>query len=152
MVLRTLFITLSILVGSQPVALASSASPAEISAGLESFRRAGQGGIDLGDERQRALYLKAEAARLGGKTDAAGRVLAGMKEGYWAAVGYLNLSTDYAREDLNPARALVALRVALAMLEGDSDSGRRDALRNRLLVRADYLAFQHGEHEKAISF
>lgn len=149
---RMLLLTLAILVGSPVMATASPELPSDLRAGLESFRRAGEVGIDLGDERQRALYQKAEAARMSGRTDAAGRVLAGMKEGYWAAVGYLNLSTDYAREDLNPARALVALRVALAMLEGESDSGRRDSLRSRLLVRAGYLAFQHGEYEKAIGF
>ncbi|WP_227539423.1 MULTISPECIES: hypothetical protein [Marinobacter] len=152
MTFRLLFMSLSLLVISPLMVSAAPVLPADIRDGLEAFRQASGVGVDLGDKRQQALYQDAEEARLSGQTDDAGRVLAGMKEGYWAAVGYLNLSTDYAREDLNPARALVALRVALAMLEGDGDSARREQLRNRLLTRAGYLAYQHGEYEKAIGF
>ncbi|AOY87541.1 hypothetical protein BKP64_04780 [Marinobacter salinus] len=106
----------------------------------------------FGETRQKALYQLAELARSAGGTDKAGKILADMDEGYWAAVGYLNLSSDYAREDLNPARALVALRVALAMAEKDELRDRNAELRSRLLVRASYLSYQHGEYEKAISF
>ncbi len=152
MTFRLLRISLSLLIINPLTVSAAPVLPADIRDGLEEFRQASGVGVNLGDNHQQSLYRDAEEARLSGKTDDAGRVLAGMKEGYWAAVGYLNLSTDYAREDLNPARALVALRVALAMLEGDEDSARRDQLRNRLLVRAGYLAYQHGEYEKAIGF
>jgi tetratricopeptide (TPR) repeat protein len=126
--------------------------PDDVIAGLREFRQAGEVGVDLGDGRQQALYEAAEKARTEGRTDEAGRILAGMKEGYWAALGYLNLASDYAKTDLNPARALVALRVALAMSEGDTNSGRSQHLKNNLLVRAGYLAYQHGEFDKAISF
>ncbi|MBW7470025.1 tetratricopeptide repeat protein [Marinobacter sp. F4218] len=106
----------------------------------------------FGETRQQASYELAELARRAGRTDRAGRILAGMEEGYWAAVGYLNLSSDYAREDLNPSRALVALRVALAMAEKDGVGERSRHLKSRLLVRAGYLAYQNGEHDKAIGF
>lgn len=126
--------------------------PDDVLSGLKQFRQAGEVGVDLGDGRQQALYEDAENARAEGRTDEAGRILAGMKEGYWAALGYLNLASDYAKSDLNPARALVALRVALAMSDGDADSGRSQHLKNNLLVRAGYLAYQNGEFDKAISF
>lgn len=106
----------------------------------------------FGETRQQASFELAEVARKAGRTDRAGQILAGMKEGYWAAIGYLNLSSDYAREDLNPTRALVALRVALAMAEKDYVGERSRHLKSRLLVRAGYLAYQNGEYEKAIGF
>ncbi|MEC7378201.1 MAG: hypothetical protein VX421_11360 [Pseudomonadota bacterium] len=140
------------LVSADACAESSAPLPEEIRSGLALFRQAEGVGIHLGEARQQALYRKAESARSEGRTDDAGRILAGMKEGYWTALGYLNLATDYARTDLNPARALVALRVALAMAEGDPLAQRRDHLRNNLLVRAGYLAYQHGEFDKAIGF
>jgi TolA-binding protein len=105
-----------------------------------------------GEARQQALYELAELARLGGSTDQAGQILASMNEGYWAAIGYLNLSTDFAQNDLNPARALVSLRVALAMAEKDKINDRKNQLTSRLLVRAGYLAFKDKDYEKAIGF
>lgn len=114
------------------------------------FQRAIQ--VGFGQTRQQAAYELAELARSAGQTDRAGQILAKMEEGYWAAVGYLNLSSDYAQEDLNPSRALVALRVALAMAEKDTDVERSSQLTSRLLVRAGYLAFQNGEYDKAIGF
>lgn len=114
---------------------------------LEKAARSG-----FGETRQQASYELAEIAREAGRIDRAGQILAGMEEGYWTAVGYLNLSSDYAREDLSPTRALVALRVALAMAEKDGVGARSRHLKSRVLVRAGYLAFQNGEHDKAIGF
>lgn len=124
----------------------------EFRAALESFRRASGVGVSFEESHQHQLYRQAEQARTAGQPERAGQILAGMTEGYWAALGYLNLATDYARTDLDPARALVALRVALAMAENDSQTARRDHLRNNLLVRAGYLAYRHGEFDKAIGF
>ncbi len=114
------------------------------------FQMAAKAGA--GDTRQHALYELAELARANGQTDRAGQVLADMTAGYWAAVGYLNLSTDYAQKDSNTARALVSLRVALAMAEKDSVSDRSTQLKSRLLVRAGYLTYKQGDYDKAISF
>lgn len=105
-----------------------------------------------GQTRQQALYRLAELHRESGHRDRAGQVLASMDPGYWAALGYMNIAADYGRRDLNPSRALVALRVALAMSEGDTDSRRSQELRSRLLVRAGHLAHEHDDHDKAISF
>lgn len=116
----------------------------------EWFKRAARFGF--GETQQQAHFELAELARSAGATDRAGRILATMEEGYWAAVGYLNLSSDYAHQDLNPTRALVALRVALAMAEKDSVADRNSQLVSRLLVRAGYLAYQNGENDKAITF
>ena len=102
--------------------------------------------------RQQVLYEQAELARAGGDSEQAGKILAGMAEGYWSAVGYLNLSSDYARNDLNPSRALVSLRVALAMADKDPDTQRKAALRSRILLRAGYLAYTSSDYEKAIGF
>lgn len=101
---------------------------------------------------QQELYEKAEVARASGDAESAGKILATMDEGYWSAVGYLNLSADYARNDLKPSRALVALRVALAMADKDADAQRRTALRSRILLRAGYLAYTSADYEKAIGF
>ncbi|HBI79455.1 MAG TPA: hypothetical protein DDY30_08615 [Marinobacter adhaerens] len=151
MMLRVLLFVLPLTVSGFSGA-ATPAMPDDVLSGLKQFRQAGEVGVDLGDGRQQALYEDAEKARTAGRTDEAGRILAGMKEGYWAALGYLNLASDYAKTDINPARALVALRVALAMSDGDADSGRSQHLKNNLLVRAGYLAYQNGEFDKAISF
>jgi hypothetical protein len=105
-----------------------------------------------GSDRQKALYRLAEIEREAGHTDRAGKVLASMEPGYWAALGYMNIAADYGRQDRTPSRALVALRVALAMSEEDVDSQRSQELRSRLLVRAGYLAYDHGDYEKAIGF
>lgn len=105
-----------------------------------------------GDTRQQALYRLAELRRQAGYTDRAGQVLASMEPGYWAALGYMNIAADYGKRDLNPSRALVALRVALAMSEEDTNSRRSEALRSRLLVRAGFLAYQHDDYDKAIGF
>ncbi|MEP1216086.1 MAG: hypothetical protein ABJM11_21205 [Marinobacter sp.] len=105
-----------------------------------------------GDARQQALYRLAEIHREAGETDRAGQVLASMEPGYWSALGYMNIAADYGKRDLNPSRALVALRVALAMSEKDSDSRRSDELKSRLLIRAGHLAHKHEDHDKAISF
>ncbi|MCG2580249.1 MAG: hypothetical protein KA296_05145 [Marinobacter sp.] len=105
-----------------------------------------------GEVRQQALYELAELERRAGHRDRAGRILSAMEAGYWAALGYMNLAADYSKRDLNPARALVALRVALAMSEHDTISERSSNLRSQLLVRAGYLSYQNEEYEKAIGF
>lgn len=109
MVLRVLLVPVFMTVCGSSLA-ASPAMPDDIRSGLTEFRQAGDVGVNLGDGRQQALFEAAEKARTEGRTEEAGRILAGMKEGYWAALGYLNLASDYAKTDLNPARALVALR------------------------------------------
>ena len=108
--------------------------------------------VGFGETRQEAGYWLAELELKSGRSEKAGQVLAKMESGFWAANGYLNLSSEYARTDLNPTRALVALRVAMAMAERDLDADRKDHLLNRLRVRAGYLALQNGEPDKAIGF
>lgn len=84
--------------------------------------------------------------------DRAGRRLAGMPDGYWAALGYLNLGIGYARMDRAPSRSLIALRVALSML---NDAGATDGindLRQRTLMTAGLLALRSGQPEKAAGF
>ncbi|MFL1465547.1 hypothetical protein [Marinobacter sp. HN1S83] len=102
--------------------------------------------------RQQAIYEQAELERRAGHRDRAGQLLSGMEAGYWAALGYMNLAADYSKRDLNPTRALVALRVALAMSEQDTVSERSTNLRSQLLVRAGYLSYLEEEYQKAIGF
>lgn len=116
----------------------------------EFFQIAARAGY--GEVRQQALYELAELERLAGHRDRAGRILSGMEAGYWTALGYMNLAADYSKRDLNPARALVALRVALAMSEQDAVSDRNRNLRSQLLMRAGYLSYRNEEYEKAIGF
>ena len=108
--------------------------------------------VGYGQAREQAAYGLAELARRQGQPDRAGKILAGMNAGYWAATGYLNLAADYAAEDLNTTRALVAVRVALALAETDPDDDRRASLMDELRVRAGFLAFQNDEPDKAIGF
>ncbi|WP_286219854.1 tetratricopeptide repeat protein [Marinobacter apostichopi] len=108
--------------------------------------------VGFGETRQEAGYRLAQLELNSGNAERAGQVLAKMESGFWAANGYLNLSSEYVRSDLNPTRALVALRVAMAMAENDSDTDRRDHLVNRLRVRAGYLALQNDDPDKAIGF
>ncbi|MFV8571092.1 hypothetical protein ACNQ6O_07760 [Marinobacter sp. SBS5] len=104
------------------------------------------------DRRDQEMFELAEQERVKGRTDAAGRYLAKMNEGYWAALGYLNLANDFARDDLNFTRALVSLRVAMAMAAKDANEARRTNLLNQLHLRAGYLALKSDEHDKAINF
>ncbi len=105
-----------------------------------------------GDERAQAQYLQAELARSQEAFDQAGKTLAAMEPGYWAALGYLNLALDYARLDRDPARALVALRVAQAMAAEDRDQARMKDLTTRIQVQAGVLSYQRGDHDQAIGF
>jgi hypothetical protein len=75
-----------------------------------------------------------------------------MDDGYWAAVGYMNLAADFARDDLNPSRALVSLRVAMAMAAKDPDSDRSSDLRDQLYLRAGYLSVRNQDYDKATDF
>ncbi|WP_323750813.1 hypothetical protein [Marinobacter sp.] len=102
------------------------------------------------EQRDQEMFELAEQERRKGRTDIAGRYLAKMNEGYWAALGYLNLANDFARDDLNSSRALVSLRVAMAMAAKDTNEARRRNLLNQLHLRAGYLALKSDEHDKAI--
>lgn len=105
-----------------------------------------------GEQRAEALYLEAELARQSENFDRAGSILARLDPGYWAALGYMNLALDYARLDRDPARALVALRVARAMAAADPDQARMADLTTRILVKAGVLSHRRGDHDKAIGF
>lgn len=104
------------------------------------------------EDRHRAGYELAEKHRRAGAFRKAGEALAAMPEGYWAAAGYLNLASDFSREDIDPSRALVALRVAMAMAGAEEDNERGRHLRDQALLRAGYLAYRNGELDKAIGF
>ena len=108
--------------------------------------------LSKGDIRQQAQFLDAEMRRKAGRLDSAGAVLASMEEGYWAALGYLNIASDYASHDVNGSRAIISLRVALAMTEGDDDAARIRELRSRILLRAGYISYQQEEYDKAAGF
>lgn len=102
--------------------------------------------------RQKELLQDAEQARQQGRLDKAGQILAGMKEGYLAEVGYMNLAADFAETDLDPSRALVALRVAMSMAAHDTESARSRDLLDQLHLRAGYLALNNEEYDKALGF
>jgi len=104
------------------------------------------------EEHRQARFELAEKHRSAGRLRKAGEILAAMPEGYWAAAGYLNLASDFAREDLDPSRALVALRVAMAMATAEEDNERGRHLHDQALLRAGYLAYRDGQLEKAIGF
>lgn len=110
------------------------------------------GRVGFGELRQQAILGLADTERRQGKTDRAGQYLASMDDGYWSAVGYMNLAADFAREDFNPARALVALRVAMAMAAKDDNPARRRDLLDQLYLRAGYLSVRNEEYDKAIDF
>lgn len=113
---------------------------------LEDLRRRGKG-----DAAEEAAFLLAEQALEASAHDRAGKVLARAPEGYWAALGYLNLATAYARQDSDTARSLIALRVAQAML-GDQTTTAYPDLLQRIQVTAGFLALQGDEPDKALTF
>ncbi|WP_166268404.1 hypothetical protein [Marinobacter caseinilyticus] len=102
--------------------------------------------------RQQALFSLAELRRTAEQFEAAGRILAKMDPGYWAALGYLNLASEYSRIDRDPARALVALRVAEAMIGADDDHARASDLTALIRLKAGVLSYQRSEYDKAIGF
>lgn len=104
------------------------------------------------EAHRKARFDLAESHRSAGRLQKAGEILAAMPEGYWAAAGYLNLASDFAREDLDPSRALVALRVAMAMAKAEDGDERSRQLHDQALLRAGYLAYRNREFEKAIGF
>lgn len=104
-----------------------------------------------GPEGQEAAYLLAEDAIDSEAYDRAGQILSKSQDGYWAAMGYLNLATAYARQDTDTARSLIALRVARAML-GDQEATRYPELLQHIQVTAGYLALRSDEPDKALSF
>lgn len=114
---------------------------------LELASEKGQGTV-----RQQALYQLAEMARADERRDRAGKILASMDPGYWAALGYMNIAADYSKRDLNPSRALISLRVAMAMADEDPDTKRGEALNAQMLVRAGLLAYESEDYDKAINF
>jgi predicted negative regulator of RcsB-dependent stress response len=127
---------------------------AEVASDQQAAGRWYQGAVrtGFGEVRQIALLNLAEIERRQGKTDRAGQYLASMDDGYWAAVGYMNLAADFARDDLNPSRALVSLRVAMAMAAKDPDSDRSSDLRDQLYLRAGYLSVRNQDYDKATDF
>ncbi|MGC8119067.1 hypothetical protein [Marinobacter sp. VGCF2001] len=137
--------------GEAALALAEMALHDADAAGAEKwYQQARQTGY--GEVVQKALLGLAEQARNQGKTDAAGQYLARMDDGYWAAVGYMNLAADFARDDVNASRGLVALRVAMAMAAKDQAPERSRALLDQLNLRAGYLALGDEQYDKAIDF
>lgn len=108
--------------------------------------------VGFGEIRQQAVFGLAETARSQGQADSAGQYLASMDDGYWAAVGYMNLAADFAKQDLNPSRALVALRVAMAMAVKDQDRARSRDLLDQLYLRAGFLSVRTEEYDKATDF
>ncbi|WP_375177118.1 hypothetical protein [Marinobacter mobilis] len=105
-----------------------------------------------GEIRERARFHQAELLRAQSMPERAGQVLATMEPGYWAAVGYQNVASDYARIDRSPARSLVALRVALALASEDAHVARGASLKSELLLQAGYLALQAEDFSKAEGF
>ncbi|MDX1754911.1 MAG: hypothetical protein R3175_02520 [Marinobacter sp.] len=127
--------------------LMADGSQADAAQALASAVRHGRG-----ETLQEALFLQAENVRQQDRLDEAGRILSTMEPGYWSALGYQAIASSYSRVDRTPSRALVAIRVALAMAESDHRQSRSNELRSRLLLRAGYLAFQSGDDIKAAGF
>ncbi|BES71652.1 hypothetical protein RE428_26700 [Marinobacter nanhaiticus D15-8W] len=113
---------------------------------LEDLRHSGKQ-----DEAQEASFLLAQQAIEISAYDRAGQVLAHAPEGYWAALGYLNLATAYALQDTDTARSLIALRVAQAMLGERATTAYPDLLQ-RIQLTAGFVALKGEDPDKALSF
>lgn len=113
---------------------------------LETLQRRGSG-----ETAKEAAFLLADQAIEASAYDQAGQVLANAPDGYWAAMGYLNLATAYARQDADTTRSLIALRVAQAML-GDRATTAYPDLLQRIQVTAGFLALKGGQPDKALGF
>lgn len=104
-----------------------------------------------GEAREKALYKLSDIQRRKGDLEAAAGSLGKMNDGYWAALGYMNLATAYAKLDSDPSRTLVALHVAAAMLNGQT-GGRDLELLDRINLIAGYLTVKSGQYDAALSF
>lgn len=104
-----------------------------------------------GEARERALYKLSDIERRKGALEAAAGDLGKMNDGYWAALGYMNLATAYAKLDSDPSRTLVALHVAAAMLNGGT-AGRDLELLDRINLIAGYLTVKSGQYDSALGF
>lgn len=129
-----------------------------------------------GESQQQAAYWISELSRRNDDLTAAGKMLGQMQPGYWAAMGYLNLATSFAKSDSDPSRAFVALRVAAAMAEpqtgktmqtSQTQAGKAPQagiavqtrtgpetreLKDRINIVAAYLALKHEDAGKATNF
>ena len=104
-----------------------------------------------GSDRQQALFKLSDIERRKGHLEASAGDLGKMDDGYWAALGYMNLATAYATLDSDPSRTLVALHVAAAMLDGHKR--KRDLeLLDRINLIAGYLTVKAGQYDSALGF
>ncbi|AZZ93077.1 hypothetical protein EUZ85_21000 [Hahella sp. KA22] len=102
------------------------------------------------DRKDEALYYMANSYLQLRRPQDAAKVLGEASQGsLWAAHGYYNLGVNYAADDPDSSRALVALRVATAMAD-DSYEGRE--LSDRVLLAAGHIALLDKDYNKALSF
>ncbi|WP_148862610.1 coiled-coil domain-containing protein [Marinobacter fonticola] len=113
---------------------------------LRAIQRQGQGKV-----AEEAAFLLAEQAIGQSSYDRAGQILANSPEGYWSALGYLNLATAYGRQDEDVTRSLISLRVAQAML-GDRATTSYPDLLQRIQLTAAFLALKGEDADKALTF
>lgn len=137
--------------GESALALANLARAAGDIAEARHWLR-GASRFGFGDVAEQARLGLAELELASGNTEQAGKELAGMVGGYWAAIGYMNLASAFSVQDSNTSRALVALRVAIAMAKEDSEEKRRQSVLDKLHLQAGFFALQNGEQDKAIDF
>ncbi|MDG9667941.1 hypothetical protein ONV78_09375 [Hahella sp. CR1] len=102
------------------------------------------------DRKDEALYYMANSYLQLRRPQEAAKVLGEASQGsLWAAHGYYNLGVNYAADDPDSSRALVALRVAAAMAD-DSYEGRE--LSDRVLLAAGHIALLDKDYNKALPF
>lgn len=125
------------------------ASGGKTDSASDHLRRA-LGGLK-GTSLQHASFELAELDRQSGHLDLAAQRLSSMAQGIWAAFGYLDLATAYAKLDSDPSRTLVSLRVAAAMLDGNQTAAGADLLDRINLTAAD-VAFHASQFSKSLNF
>ncbi|ABC29416.1 FOG: TPR repeat [Hahella chejuensis KCTC 2396] len=102
------------------------------------------------DKKDEALYYMANSYLQLRRPQEAAKVLGDASKGsLWAAHGYYNLGVNYAADDPDSSRALVALRIAAAMTD-DSYEGKE--LSDRILLAAGHIALLDKDYNKALSF
>ena len=106
-------------------------------------------GLNSALQTQRA-YLRAQCFIQLGNNNFAAQALSQALEGEWAATAYYNLAADYAATSSNPRRALLSLKVARDINQGNDLSELE--LTNRINLSAGALYLDNDKPELANEF
>lgn len=102
------------------------------------------------DERSQIGYRIIDCMIRQGRSDEAAKQAAKLPEGIWAGYAYYNLGVSYIGESVDPAKSLVAFRVADAL--NDKKTPGSLFLQDEINFTAGYLSLNSGDADRALTF